>query len=68
MTKTKSTRNLSTLSELMKKHIGEPTDEWMESSTDHIFTIKLYLPFFVAAGQETARLNSVAVARVAEEQ
>ena len=48
--KTESTVSFSSLEELMKRHIGEPTDEWMESSTDRIFTIKLYKDFFVAAG------------------
>ena len=61
----KSTISLGRLQELMKEHIGEPTDDWMESEDDNL-TIKLYLNFFVALAQETARLNAVAVAQSAE--
>ena len=68
MNRLKSAISHSTLKELMKQHIGEVTDEWMEASSDHIFTIKLYKDFFVAVGHWTARLNSVAIAQVAESQ
>ena len=59
----KSTISLGRLQELMKEHIGEPTDEWMEGED---VTIKLYLDFFLALAQETARLNPVAVAVCAD--
>ena len=61
----KSTISLEKLQEIMKEHIAEPTDDWMEV-TDQSLLIKLYLPFFVALGQETARINGVAVAQSAE--
>ena len=67
MNRSKSTISHGKLKELMKEHIGEPTDDSMEV-TDHIFTTKLYLDFFVALGKETARLNSMAAALSAESQ
>ena len=61
----RSTISLVKLQEIMKEHIAEPTDDWMEV-TEQSLLIKLYLPFFVALGQETARVNGVAVAQSAE--
>ena len=56
-----STISLGRLQELMKEHIGEPTDDWTEGEDDNA-TTKLYLNFALALAQETARLNPVAVA------
>ena len=60
-----STISLVKLQEIMKEHIAEPTDDWMEV-TDQSLLIKLYLPFFVALGQETASVNGVALSTSAE--
>ena len=61
----KSTISFEALQDLMKEHIGEPTDEWMEIEDDCLI-IKLYLHFFVALAQQTTRLNAVAVAQRAD--
>ena len=60
----KSTISFEPLQDLMKEHIGEPTDEWMEIEDDSLI-IKLYLHFFVALAQQTTRVNAVAVAQIA---
>ena len=39
--RSKCTISQSRLQELMKEHIGDPTDDWMEV-TDHCCTLKLY--------------------------
>ena len=61
----KSTISFGTLQNLMKEHIGEPTDDWMEIEDDSQI-IKLYLNFFVALAQQTSRVNAVAVAQSAD--
>ena len=60
----KSTISFEALQNLMKEHIAEPTDEWMEIEDDSLI-IKLYLHFFVALAQQTTRVNAVAVAQIA---
>ena len=61
----KSTISFEPLQDLMKEHIGEPTDAWMEIQDDSLI-IKLYLHFFVALAQQTTRVNAVAVAQSAD--
>ena len=63
-TRAKSTISFEALQNLMKEHIAEPTDEWMEIEDDSLI-IKLYLHFFVALAQQTTRVNAVAVAQIA---
>ena len=65
ITRAKSTISFEALQDLMKEHIGEPTDEWMEIEDDSLI-IKLYLHFFVALAQQTTRINAVAVAKNAD--
>ena len=61
----KSTISFEALQNLMKEHIAEPTDEWMEIE-DGSLIIKLYLHFFVALAQQTTRVNAMAVAQSAD--
>ena len=65
ITRAKSTISFEALQDLMKEHIGEPTDDWMEIEDDQQI-IKLYLNFFVALAQQTTRVNAVAVAQSAD--
>ena len=59
----KSTISFEPLQDLMKEHIGEPTDEWMELKEDGSL-IKLYSQFFLALAQQTTRVNAKPVAQI----
>ena len=62
MTGQRAAVSLGKPQELLKEHMGEwPTDDWMECEEDSLI-LSLYLHFFVAAAQQTNRLNAVAVA------
>ena len=58
----KSTISFEPLQDLMKEHIGEPTDEWMELKDGSL--IKLYSQFFLALAQQTTRVNAKPVAQI----
>ena len=59
------TISYSRLQELMKTHIANPTDDWIEHE-NHEQTIQLYFSFFKALAEETNRVNKVAVSTSAQ--
>ena len=55
----------SRLHELMKTHIANPTDDWIEHE-NHEQTIQLFFSFFKALAEETNRVNKVAISTGAQ--
>ena len=53
------------LQDLMKNHIGTPTDDWMEHDS-HEQTTQHFFSFFKALAEQTSRVNKVAIATSAE--
>ena len=53
------------LQDLMKNHIGTPTDDWMEHDS-HEQTTQHFFSFFKALAEETTRVNKVAISTSAQ--
>ena len=63
--RTRCTISYPRLQDLMKTHIANPTDDWMEHET-HEQTIQLFFSFFKALAEETNRVNKVAISTSAQ--
>ena len=61
----KCTISFTKLQDLMKNHIGTPTDDWMEHDS-HEQTTQHFFSFFKALAEQTTRVNKVAIATSAE--
>ena len=65
--RTRCTISYPRLHELMKTHIANPTDDWMEHDS-HDQTIQHFFSFFKALAEETTRVNKVAISSSAQSQ